>query len=143
MSYKDYAEDAEYEAGVMQESVDALSAGVVGHRVVAVDKVPYPRHLSDYYYGRGEAIRLTLDNGTRVYVADTDDCCAYTAVKDFEFLTYTDHAITSVVADEEFARWFIYADSIPVVALNVEWSPGNPYYYGFGFDILVEKEVIA
>lgn len=37
-----------------------------------------------------------------------------------------------------FTKWHIYADMGDVMELDVEWSCGNPFYYGYGFDIVVE-----
>jgi hypothetical protein len=134
--YYDPDYDEKYEAEVMGSSVDELQNAVIGRRIVSVQKAKYPATV----YGRGEGVELTLDDGTRVLVADTDDCCAYTQVEDFKFLEGVENAITSVNADKDFNKWFIYAGNAPVLEMDVAWSPGNPYYYGFGFEIRVEKE---
>lgn len=126
--------DKDYETEVMQGSVDELAAAVVGERIVSIDR------SEPYHRGSGMNTILTLGSGRRVKVTDTDDCCAFTEVEAFEFLEEGNHVITRVEAEDGFTRWFIYADSIPVAKLGVEWSPGNPYYYGFGFSITVEEE---
>ena len=38
-----------------------------------------------------------------------------------------------------FTRWHIYADMGDVLELEVGWSCGNPFYYGYGFNITVES----
>lgn len=126
--------DEDYETGVMQGSVDELSAAVVGERIVSIDRP------DTYTRGGNKETILTLSSGKRVRVVDTDDCCAFTEVESFKLLEEGEHIVTRVEAEEGFTRWFIYADSIPVVEMGVEWSPGNPYYYGFGFSITVEEE---
>lgn len=129
-------EDEQYEAEIMGGSAAELEEAVVGRRILSVEKAKYPGSV----YGRGEGIRLSLDDGTTVFVANTDDCCAFTEVEDFEFLENTENVITSVETDEGFNKWFVYAGNAPVLEMDVAWSPGNPYYYGFGFEIRIEKE---
>lgn len=38
-----------------------------------------------------------------------------------------------------YTTWHIYADFGDVMELTVGWSCGNPFYYGYGFDIMVEQ----
>lgn len=136
MSNKDYAEDWEYESGVMGGNAKELGEAVIGHRIVSAER----GNSRNEWGGNTLGVTLTLDDGTEVFVADTDDCCAYTQVDSLEFLEGTDNAITRVETNEDFTTWHIYADQIPVVTLGVEWSPGNPYYYGFGFDIVIKNK---
>lgn len=85
---------------------------------------------------------LTLDTGKRVMLADTDDCCAFTETK--AFLLHpeaVDHVITGVGTTGGFTHWHVYADMGDVLELTVGWSPGNPFYYGYGFDIRVIETV--
>lgn len=132
--------DEGYESEVMQGSVDELASKVVGQRIVKVERRPAEPDEDGYVgYGRSEETVFTLGNGQTVILGDTDDCCAFTEVGSFEFLNQTDNVITRVETDEGFQDWFIYADSIPVVNLKVDWSPGNPYYYGFGFTVRVKE----
>lgn len=132
--------DPEYEAEVMQGSVNEFSQRVVGEKIVAVERRDVEFDEDGYVgYGRPKETVFTLSNGHQVILGDTEDCCAFTEVEDFEFLTLTDHAITRVETDEGFQDWFIYAESVPVVNLKVAWSPGNPYYYGFGFTVRVKE----
>jgi hypothetical protein len=112
--------------GTMPESLDDLRAVVIGHRIISVDA------------GTAEVI-LTLDNGKRVRLMDTDDCCAYTEVE--SFLLHADrieHAITGVGTTGDFTTWHLFADAGDVMEMKVGWSSGNPFYYGYGFRIAVE-----
>lgn len=144
--------------GTMPENVQALRDVVIGRKIVAAEK----RTLTDaekatlaatrrYYYSRysqPEALFLTLDNGTVVVMVDSNDCCAYTTLDKFLLNPLgVEHAILGVGTEDGFTKWHIYADFGDVMALEVDWSCGNPFYYGYGFDIMVipltiEGEVI-
>lgn len=118
--------------GTMPENVAELSKHVVGHRIVSVEKGPVARQ----YYGRTEGLIITLDNGKRVELADTDDCCAYTELQSFLLHPErVDHIITGVGTTDSYTTWHIYADMGDVLELSVGWSSGNPFYYGYGFSI--------
>ena len=127
--------DEAYEAGVMQGSVSEFAGAVIGSRIVRVEK-----RTNLPGYGNSNALDFTLDNGNVVTLADTDDCCAYTMVENFEFLEGSENAITSVDTQDGFQTWFVYAEGVPVVRMGVDWSPGNPYYYGFGFNVTVKEK---
>jgi hypothetical protein len=122
--------------GTMPESRDALAEAVIGHRIVAVERVPlFDRQ---WYYSGSSAVTLTLDDGTKVQLAENGDCCAYTEVQ--EFLLHpelVDHVIVGVGTTDGFNTWHIYADAGDVLNLSVGWSCGNPFYYGYGFSINV------
>lgn len=137
---EDDGHDPDYESEVMQEGLDQLSSNLVGQKIVSVHKQGAEPDGSGYVpYGRSEETVFTLSNGRQVVLEDTDDCCAYTQVSRFEFLSQGEHVITRVEADEGFETWSIYSDRVPVAILGVEWSPGNPYYYGFGFNVRVKE----
>lgn len=122
--------------GTMPENVAALEKAVIGRRIVNAEKTPD----EDHSYGRGgDVLVLTLDNGTRAKLRDTSDCCAFTHLEGFLLNPAgVDHAITGVGTTEGFTKWHIYADFGDVVRMDVSWSCGNPFYYGYGFDIAVE-----
>lgn len=81
---------------------------------------------------------IELDNGTEVEMLDSNDCCAYTELDTFLVNPeLVDHAILGVGTTGEFTMWHIYADMGDVLQLTVDWSCGNPFYYGYGFDIAV------
>ena len=116
----------DYDDGTMPDNVDTLAAAVVGRRIISVEK--------------DAATVITLDDGRRVALRDTDDCCAYTELE--AFLLHperVDHIITGVGTTDGFTRWHIYADMGDVLELTVGWSSGNPFYYGYGFDISIEE----
>lgn len=130
----EYADD-----GTMPSNVDELRQAVVGHRIVSAEKGEIPRKT--YYWGSGHGLILTLDNGKRVTLADTNDCCAYTELEEF-FLdpSSVDHVIMGVGTTDGYSTWHIYADWGDILKLQVGWSPGNPFYYGYGFEIQVIEE---
>jgi hypothetical protein len=123
------------DCGVMPDNVAALAEAVVGHRIVSAEKTG-----STDRWGRSEAVTvLTLDNGKRVTLHDTSDCCAYTQLD--AFLLHperVDHVITGVGTTDRYTKWHIYADYGDIMEMDVDWSCGNPFYYGYGFDITVE-----
>lgn len=131
--------------GTMTENVQELRNVVVGRKIVKAEK----RALTDdekntlkdggrYYWGASDALILELDSGHQVVVRDTSDCCAYTALDKFLYdPAGVDHMILGVGTEDGFDTWHIYADFGDVLKLDVGWSCGNPFYYGYGFDITV------
>lgn len=122
--------------GTMFDNVDTLANAVVGRRIVSAEKRPEKHD----WFGTQEALVLTLDNGDEVILHDTDDCCAYTALSGF-FLdpSSVDHMILGVGTTDGYETWHIYADFGDVMRLEVEWSPGNRFFYGYGFAIAVRR----
>lgn len=122
--------------GVMPANKAELAEAVVGHRIVSAEKRDVP---SNTWSSPDYALVLTLDNGTMVTVRDTDDCCAYTTLESFLLHPEAvDHVILGVGTTEGYTKWHIYADFGDVLTLDVGWSCGNPFYYGYGFSIAVE-----
>lgn len=112
--------------GTMPENVGELTDAVIGRKIVSVE------------FDKNDATTITLDDGRKVTLVNTDDCCAFTALE--TFLLHPDkveHAITGVGTTDGYTRWHIYADAGDILELEVGWSPGNPFYYGYGFNILV------
>lgn len=127
--------DADDDDGTMLENVEKLGEAVIGHKLIgaSMERVPHR------YRGHEPALVLTLDNGKRVILRDTDDCCAYTALEKFVLdPAKVDHMILGVGTTDGYQKWHIYADFGDVMELQVGWSCGNPFYYGYGFDITVE-----
>lgn len=125
----------ESDDGTMVENVRRLADAVVGHRIVKVKNAT--RDLGEWEAGDG--LEITLDTGRTVFLADTSDCCAFTELQ--SFLTHpemVDHIITGVGTTDGYETWHIYADMGDVLSLSVGWSSGNPFYYGYGFNIVVE-----
>lgn len=121
--------------GTMTENVERLADEVVGHRIVKAERVERP--VNSWWDSVTEmAFAITLDNGKKVVLADTNDCCAYTGLDNFLLhADRIDHIITGVGTTGGFQRWHIYADLGDVLELEVGWSAGNPFYYGYGFEI--------
>jgi hypothetical protein len=110
--------------GTIVESVATLGALIVGHRIV---KVENPGRLT-----------ITLDTGLTVELGNNDDCCAYTELESFLWnADKIDHVITGVSTSNGYTTWSIYADMGDVLSLQVGWSAGNPFYYGYGFNFVV------
>jgi len=131
--------DPEWEDdGTMPGNVAELADSVVGRKIVSVEKGDVPDDES-LWRSRSKGLVLTLDDGTRVALVDTDDCCAFTQLDNFLLhADRVDHAIMGVGTTDGYTKWHIYADLGDVLELDVSWSCGNPFYYGYGFDILVE-----
>lgn len=127
----------EYEDdGVMPANVAELAGYVIGRRIVSAEFVNGP----DTGWHRGGRFVLTLDNGKRVQLHETDDCCAYTKLDSFLLHPeLVDHMIMGVGTTNGYETWHIYADAGDVLELTVGWSCGNPFYYGYGFNIVVEQ----
>lgn len=129
--------DPDYDDGTMPENLAELTKAVVGHRIVSVEK---DVRVEGEFYGYRKATVITLDNGKQVILANTDDCCAYTEVK--QFLLHperVDHIITGVGTTGDYTTWHVYADMGDVLELTVGWSAGNAFYYGYGFNIQVKS----
>ncbi|MEV6684434.1 hypothetical protein AB0N28_03665 [Streptomyces sp. NPDC051130] len=136
--YLDETLDEDDDNGTMPDNVETLREAVVGHRIVHVD-VGTPT-TDKWGYPSSAALVITLDNGKRVELLNSSDCCAYTELN--HFLTYPDridHVITGVGTSDGYTTWHIFADMGDVLELSVGWSPGNAFYYGYGFDIRVKE----
>jgi hypothetical protein len=119
--------DDYFDDGTMPANVEELRNIVVGRRITKVECI-------------GDLVVLTLDNDTKATLRDTDDCCAYTKMtKVIQHMDHIDHVITDVTADKDYNTWHILADGAAVVELMVDWSPGNPFYYMYGFAIDVQE----
>jgi hypothetical protein len=124
----------------MPRNVADLTEQVVGHRIVSVERKALPAKAYSWSddVEPVEQFVLTLDDGKQVGLADTNDCCAGTELD--AFLLHpelVDHIITGVGTTDGYTRWHIYADMGDVLELTVNWGCGNPFYYGYGFDIYV------
>lgn len=120
--------DPDDDDGTMPDNVAALESCVIGRHIIKVEK-----DKDDYFV-------LTLDNKIRVRIANSNDCCAYTELREFLFHPeLVNHAIMGIGTTEGYTRWHIYADAGDVLTLLVGWSAGNPFYYGYGFSFLVEN----
>lgn len=136
-------DDPETDNGTMPDNVAELAEHVVGRRIVSAERQSISwddATWGDHWSSTGSGLVLTLDDGTQVALIDTGDCCAYTELKEF-FLdpASVNHVILGVGTTEEYTTWHIYADYGDILRLQVGWSAGNPFYYGYGFDIAVRE----
>lgn len=135
--------------GTMPGNVTTLHEQVVGHRIVAASRMSiketefeYVGGGSDYAIERRIALVLTLDDGRRVAVQDSSDCCAYTELNAFLINPEkVDHIITGVGTSDGYQRWHILADAGEIMQLDVNWSGGNLGYYSYGFNIKVSNVI--
>jgi hypothetical protein len=129
--YPEEVLDPDDDDGTMPNNVATLHEAVVGRRIVATEQ----REIESRW-GRESAFVITLDDGREVRLRDTDDCCAHTELRAFLLHPESvDHVIMGVGTTDGYSTWHIYADYGDVLELTVGWSCGNPFYYGYGFDI--------
>ena len=122
--------------GTIVANVLEFENQVIGRRIVNVQKTDYVDPKG--WNSATDALEITLDNGKKVYLVDTNDCCAHTELQAFLWnADKVDHVITGVGTTDGYDTWHIYADMGDVLALTVGWGCGNPFYYGYGFDIAV------
>jgi len=118
----------------MPANVESLAQHVIGRKIVSVEMNP-----EGGKWGEPQTT-LVLDNGKRVSLVDTDDCCAFTSLSEFWMdPSAVDHVILGVGTTDGYTTWHIYADFGDIMRLKVGWSAGNPFYYGYGFDIVVTE----
>lgn len=123
--------------GTMPDNVARLEKALIGRKIIKAEKKT-ATFYNGYYDDTKTGLVLTLDNNQQYIIANTNDCCAFTDLD--KFLLHPeniDHAITSVETQGGYTKWFILADMAHVLDLEVSWSCGNPFYYGYGFDIAV------
>ena len=131
--------DEDDDDGTMPQNVAELADHIVGRKIVSIEKNVETKNGDKYYTWSNRGTCLTLDNGKRVFLLDGGDCCAYTELQDVILnLDKIDHTILGVGTTDGYTKWHIYADLGDVAELKVGWSCGNPFYYGYGFDIVVE-----
>ncbi|ALM02237.1 hypothetical protein SEA_TDANISKY_89 [Mycobacterium phage TDanisky] len=134
----------EHDDGTMPDNVDALRQAVVGRRIVSATRGQAKINVNRWG-GRDRLEGVTgliieLDDGTKVILEDTSDCCAYTELKSFLLAPDSvDHVIIGVGTTDGYETWHVYADMGDVLKLSVGWSCGNPFYYGYGFRIHVSR----
>lgn len=139
MMYEQEILDSEYEDdGTIVENVETLSSSVIGRRIVKAEMRKNDPQSRDWYGSGTDAFVITLDDGTEVKLRNTSDCCAYTELETFLLHPdMIDHVVLGVGTTGGYSTWHIYADFGDVLELTVNWSSGNPFYYGYGFDIEV------
>jgi hypothetical protein len=129
--------DENHDDGTIVENVEKLESSVIGRRIVSAERQQI-KSRGSYWRTGSTVFVITLDNGDQVQLFDTADCCAYTTLENFLLHPQSvDHVILGVGTTEKYTTWHIYADFGDILALEVDWSCGNPFYYGYGFDINV------
>lgn len=127
--------DDDDDDGTMPANVEALREAVIGRRIVSVETdVEVPGR----WYGTDKATIITLDDDRKVQLVGGSDCCAFTELE--AFLLHPERVnniILGVGTTDGYTTWHIFADMGDVLELTVGWSCGNPFYYGYGFDIKV------
>lgn len=127
--------DGDSDDGTMPNNVGNLAEAVIGHRIVSVAKEV---SVLDRWGDRASGTVIILDDGRKVQLVDTNDCCAYTKLDSFLLhADRIDHVITGVGTTNGYTTWHVYADMGDVLELSVGWSSGNPFWYGYGFRITV------
>jgi hypothetical protein len=130
--------DEDSDNGTMVANVDRVRDLVVGRKIVSAVKDADIEYKGTWGYLERGGFVITLDDGKKVVLADGGDCCAYTGLEGFLLnVENVDHVITGVGTTGEYTKWHIYADLGDVLTLDVVWSPGNAFYYGYGFEIAV------
>ena len=139
MEYIEEVLDAEDDDGTMVNNVEELRSQVVGRKIVRAERVT--RDVNRWGSRYSEPVfEIELDNGKVVQLANESDCCAYTELESFLLnADKIEHAITGVGTTDGYTKWHVYADMGDVLELSVGWSCGNPFYYGYGFDITVKE----
>lgn len=123
--------DPNSDDGTIVSNKETFEEQVVGHRIVKAVKSGF-----EFY--------LTLDSGRIVKLVNSSDCCAGTWLEKFvRNPEAVDHVITGVGTTEEYTKWHVYADLGDVLTMTVGWTCGNPFYYGYGFEILVKDPVAS
>ena len=142
-NYVDPSVDRDWsDNGQMPGNVKDFAGVVVGRKIVSAEIATITRNRLCGVERTEEALVLTLDNGARYAISDSYDCCAYTELQSCIFdIDQCDNIITDVATEDGYQKWHVLADFGDVLTLQVEWSCGNPFYYGYGFDIRKIEEV--
>lgn len=121
---------------------------LTGRRIVAAEMGAFD--CRDKHGWKTQASgRLTLDNGTRIYVVPNSGGCSCGS-GDYELtsLAAVDNVITSVRLAEEHDersyeaisyRIYVVADAVEINAVQVNGDDGNGYY-GTGYELIVVPE---
>ncbi|AXQ62901.1 hypothetical protein SEA_ANGELIQUE_70 [Gordonia phage Angelique] len=119
-NHPDAIEDPKYppeDDGTMPDNVACLREHLIGRRIIRAEK------------GTARAGDLRKVN---------DDY-------DYERTNRPDHQREGLILTLDDGRRVvlehIFADLGDIIELDVEWSEGNPFYYGYGFDIYVSDTI--
>jgi hypothetical protein len=131
-----------------QNNTDGISALLTGRRIVAAEQGRFEQP-DGHNWGDAITGKLTLDDGTVVWVAPNEGGCACSAGDYYlKSLATCDNIITSVrvVAEEDSAqewsepdrsdRIYVVADAVEINAVQIDGNDGNGYY-GTGYELIV------
>lgn len=137
-----------------QNDEDETAALLVGRKIVAVEMGEFSRPDQKRFWGSNPATgKLTLDDGTVVYVAPNEGgCCCSAGDYTLTQLSTVDNIITSVrlalESDKIEGDWidepdqtyviYVVADAVEINAVQVDGNDGNGYY-GTGYELVVVK----
>lgn len=128
---------------------DGITALLTGRRITAVEQGHFDRP-GEQSWGDSITGRLTLDDGTIVYVAPNEGGCACSAGDYYlKHLATVDNIITSVrlavepdpaqaeswEPDQSY-RIYVVADATEINAVQIDGNDGNGYY-GTGYELIV------
>jgi len=126
----------ECDNGTMPEAFENLHKALVGRKIVEVEKVKYEGRW-DQGYDDPKAL-FHLDDGTVVKVGRINDCCAL-GTFDLENVPKEINArVMAVEAAEDYSKAFILTEG-PLLTADTTWSPGNPFWYSYGFWVKIEE----
>jgi len=119
----------------------------IGHKIVKAEQGTFPIPGAEDRYIRNAEGRLTLDDGTELYLTGNDGGCACSAgCYPLAEVATVDNVITSahVNADPDgdddrgagVYQIFVFADAKAINAATFKGSDGNGYY-GTGFSLTV------
>src|SRR5688572_1007654 len=103
--------------GTMVDNKFLLQSEIVGQKIAIVRKeVVKDRYGNDR---DEEATVITLDNGKKVILRNTSDCCAYTELEQFLLNPdLVDHIIVGVGTTDGYQKWHIFADAGDILQLT-------------------------
>lgn len=116
-----------YDGIEQEELADRLREVVIGHKLVAVE---------------GET--MTLDNGTRIKISGSSDCCAWGDAT-LGKIVDSEHVITGVRGvddgDANKATVFLMTEAGSAMEIAQEWDESNGYYfYGLYFTVMAPDD---
>jgi len=129
-----------------ENDTDAITELLMGRRIVSATRGTFNELFTDSW--SPVTGRLTLDNGTEIYVRPNQGGCACDSGDyDLTHLVTVDNIITSVrLAEEgtgEYAtdvsyRIYVVADATEINVMAVDGNDGNGYY-GTGYELIVVR----
>jgi hypothetical protein len=136
-----------------EDDADKIAALLIGRRIVRAEMGSFPEQPRDYWQDPWEG-RLTLDDGTLLYLAGHDGGCSCSAgCYPLEKVAAADNVITSARVEclphDDSEPWeggresgtyriFVFADAVEINVAEFVGTDGNGYY-GTGFSLTVVR----